>query len=74
MKEILARRWDAMAAENDAATRKAAERRRLGFVQTAFRGLPAQTGLLRGHCGGRLRGGAGRSQTQPGDDRPARAG
>ena len=32
-----------MAAENDAATRKAAERR-FGFVMTAFRGLPAQTG------------------------------
>ncbi len=32
-----------MAAENDAATRTAAERR-LSFVMTAFRGLPAQTG------------------------------
>ena len=43
MKEKLARRWDAMAAKNEAATRAAAERR-LGFVMTAFRGLAAQGG------------------------------
>ena len=62
-----------MAAENDAATRKAAERR-LGFVMTAFRGLPAQTGSCADSAADDYAVVPGGRQTQPGDDRPARAG